>query len=59
MTLYFKKARNFERHKFFEDFEHGLVPEVDIYTVVGADDEIDEDVITDREAGFVKGYMSA
>ncbi|MBI5398158.1 hypothetical protein HZB03_01720 [Candidatus Woesearchaeota archaeon] len=59
MTLYFKKAKNFDRHKFFEEFESDIRTDQDIYTIVGIDDDIDEDVITSLEAGFAQGYLSA
>ncbi|MBI4738499.1 hypothetical protein HY772_02880 [Candidatus Woesearchaeota archaeon] len=59
MTLYFKKAKNFDRYNFFEEFELDLRADLDIYTIVGIDDDIDEDVITSSEAGFAQGYLSA
>lgn len=59
MTLYFKKAKYFDQHKFFQEFESDLCTDSDIYTIVGIDDDIDDDVITQSEAGFAQGYLLA
>ena len=58
MTLYLKKSKNFERQKFFDDFESNVFHD-QLYRVVDADDEIDDDVCSELEAYGRKGFSAS
>ena len=61
MTKYFKKTRNFDSHRFLQDFEREILEEEegDIFTLTGVEAARDSDRIDDAEAGFLTGYLEA
>ena len=58
MTKNFKKSKTFDRQRFFQSFEKDFV-EKDIYHIDQIDEDIDGDLLSSREGGFMIGYLEA
>ncbi|MBN1543937.1 hypothetical protein JW898_00570 [Candidatus Woesearchaeota archaeon] len=61
MTKNFKKVRRFETLRFLQDLEREMIEEEegDIFTLTGLEKARDNDGISDKEEGFISGYMEA
>jgi len=61
MTKNFKKVRRFETLRFLRDLEREMIEEEegDIFTLTGIEKAMDNDCISDKEEGFMSGYLEA
>ncbi|MFC1741301.1 hypothetical protein ACFL3V_02080 [Nanoarchaeota archaeon] len=61
MTKNFKKTRNFDNTRFFNDLEREMIEEEegDIFTLTGIEKARESDEISDWEDGFMSGYIEA
>ncbi|MBW2972750.1 hypothetical protein KY359_06980 [Candidatus Woesearchaeota archaeon] len=61
MTKNFKKVKRFETMRFLQDMEREMIEEEegDIFTLTGLEKAMDGDEISDREEGFMSGYLEA
>ncbi|MBT5021943.1 hypothetical protein HOK51_06985 [Candidatus Woesearchaeota archaeon] len=58
MTHKFKKVNDFDRKKFFQDFERNMIgKDQEFYEIPNLNEGVDNDLISPSELWFMVGYI--